>query len=181
MKTIKLTKNMKRTFGILSLFLLVLLVSASFAEAQEKPNVVFILADDLGYGDLGCYDHPYAKTPNIDGLAKSGTRFNRFYATGVTCQPSRVGFMTSRHPRSFERRVGDFGFDGRPTITQLLKNNGYATGHFGKWHIGPGADGKKASEKIPPVPNYGIDEVKIIGSLKDRTKGRDDDTFEATN
>ena len=87
--------------------------------------------------------------------------------------------MTSRHPRSFERRIGDFGFDDRATITELLKNNGYATGHYGKWHIGPGADGKKASEKIPPVPNYGIDKVKIIGSLKDRTKGRDDDTFEA--
>ncbi|TWT81320.1 Arylsulfatase precursor [Planctomycetes bacterium CA13] len=171
---------MKRTLGIFSLFSLILLVSASFADAQEKPNIVFILADDLGYGDLGCYGHPYAKTPNIDGLAKSGTRFSRFYATGVTCQPSRTGFMTSRHPRSFERRIGDFGFADRATITQLLKNNGYATGHFGKWHIGPGAEGKKASEKIPPVPNYGIDEVKIIGSLKDRTKGRDDDTFEAT-
>ena len=96
---------MKITFSILSLFSLILLVSASFADAQEKPNIVFILADDLGYGDLGCYGHPYAKTPSIDRLAKSGTRFTRFYATGVTCQPSRVGFMTSRHPRSFERRV----------------------------------------------------------------------------
>jgi N-acetylgalactosamine-6-sulfatase len=65
---------MKRTFSILSLLSLILLVSASFADAQEKPNVVFILADDLGYGDLGCYGHPYAKTPHIDGLAKSGTR-----------------------------------------------------------------------------------------------------------
>ena len=115
---------MKRTFRILSLLSLILLVSASLANAQEKPNVVFILADDLGYGDLGCYGHPYAKTPNIDRLAKSGTRFTRFYATGVTCQPSRVGFMTSRHPRSFERRVGDFGFGDRTTITQLLSNNG---------------------------------------------------------
>ena len=170
---------MKRTFGVLSLFSLTLLVSASFADAKEKPNIVFILADDLGYGDLGCYGHPYAKTPNIDSLAKSGTRFTRFYATGVTCQPSRVGFMTSRHPRSFERRVGDFGFDGRTTITELLSNNGYATGHFGKWHIGPGAEGKKVSERIPPASDYGIDEIKVLESLKDRTKGRDDNTFEA--
>merc|ERR1712091_493664 len=81
---------------------------ASFAQAQEKPNVVFILADDLGYGDLGCYGHPYAQTPNINSLAKDGTRFTRLYATGVTCQPSRIGFMTSRHPCSFERRVGDY-------------------------------------------------------------------------
>ena len=170
---------MKTAFGILSRFSLILLVSASFADAQEKPNVVFILADDLGYGDLGCYGHPYAKTPNIDSLAKSGTRFTRYYATGVTCQPSRVGFMTSRHPRSFKRRVGDFGFDGHSTITELLNNNGYATGHFGKWHIGPGAGGKKVSDRVPPASDYGIDEIKVLESLKDRTKGRDDNTFEA--
>jgi len=122
--------------------------SCADAESDTPPNVVFILADDLGYGDLGCYGHPYAKTPNIDGLAKSGTRFTRFYATGVTCQPSRTGFMTSRHPRSFKRRIGDFGFDGRATITQLLSDNGYATGHFGKWHIGPGKNGPRHRKRI---------------------------------
>ena len=148
------------------------LLACSFAvaESETPPNVVFILADDLGYGDLGCFGHPYAKTPNIDRLAKSGTRFTRFYTTGVTCQPSRVGFMTSRHPRSFKRRVGDFGFDGRTTITELLNDNGYATGHFGKWHIGPGDAGKKVSERIPPASDYGIDEIKVLASLKDRTK-----------
>ncbi|MDG2168174.1 MAG: sulfatase-like hydrolase/transferase, partial [Opitutales bacterium] len=173
------SNTMKRTFSILSLFSLLLLVAESFADDKDRPNIVFILADDLGYGDLACYGHPYAKTPYIDSLAKEGTRFTRYYATGVTCQPSRVGFMTSRHPRSFERRVGDHGFDGRPTITQLLKNNGYATGHFGKWHIGPAANGKNASEGNPPVFTYGIDEITVLDSLKDRTKGRDDNTFEA--
>ena len=162
------------------LSLLSLMLPLTFAAANEKPNVVFILADDLGYGDLSCYGHPYAKTPHIDGLAKSGTRFTRYYATGVTCQPSRVGFMTSRHPRSYERRVGDFGFDGRAAITELLNKNGYATGHFGKWHIGPGTGGKKVSEITPPADNYGIDEIKVLGSLKDPTKGRDDNTFEAS-
>lgn len=170
---------MKRTSGILSLVSLILLASAPFADAQEKPNIVFILADDLGFGDLACYGHPYAKTPHIDSLAKDGMRFTRYYATGVTCQPSRVGFMTSRHPRSFERRVGDYGFDGRPTITELLNNNGYATGHFGKWHIGPGVEGRKVSERVPPESDYGIDEIKVLDSLKDRTRGRDDNTFEA--
>ena len=167
----------KLTFGILSA--LILLVSTSFADAQEKPNIVFILADDLGFGDVACYGHPYATTPHIDSLAQSGTRFTRYYATGVTCQPSRTGFMTSRHPRSFERRISDFGFDDHTTITQLLGNNGYATGHFGKWHIGPGKNGPTASETNPPLPNYGIDEIKVLGSLKDRKQGRDDNTFEA--
>jgi N-acetylgalactosamine-6-sulfatase len=153
--------------------------TANASPARTSPNIVFILADDLGYGDLACYGHPYAKTPHIDGLAKDGTRFTRYYATGVTCQPSRVGFMTSRHPRSFERRVGDFGFDGRPTITELLNNNGYATGHFGKWHIGPGVEGRKASGLHRPAHDYGIDEIKVLDSLKDRAKGRDDNTFEA--
>ncbi|MBT5018314.1 MAG: sulfatase-like hydrolase/transferase, partial [Planctomicrobium sp.] len=168
---------MNKSIELLSTLVL-LPVLAATANAQElrlsdnsptvkQPNVVFILADDLGFGDLGCYGHPYAKTPNIDGLAKSGTRFTRFYATGVTCQPSRTGFMTSRHPRSFERRIGDFGFDGRATITQLLSDNGYATGHFGKWHIGPGESSPHASEKNHPKPDYGIDEVKVLSSLKD--------------
>lgn len=165
--------------GILSLLSLILLVSAPFADASEKPNIVFILADDVGFGGLACYGHPHAKTPHIDSLAKDGTRFTRYYATGGTCQPSRVGFMTSRHPRSFERRVGDYGFDGRPTVTELLNNNGYATGHFGKWHIGPGVGGGKASERVPPASDYGIDAIRALESVKDRTKGRDDNTFEA--
>ena len=59
--------------------------SITLRNKEERPNIVFILADDLGYGDLGCYGHPYSKTPNINSLAKSGTRFTRFYATGVTC------------------------------------------------------------------------------------------------
>ena len=179
---------MKRTSIFLSLFSLILLTAAAQPGTKNKergttatqPNIVFILADDLGFGDLGCYGHPYAITPNIDGLAKDGTRFTRYYATGVTCQPSRVGFMTSRHPRSFPRRGGDYGFDGRPTITELLNNNGYATGHFGKWHIGPADGGKKVSSVNPPADNYGIDEIKVLDSLKDRSKGRDDNTFEAS-
>ncbi len=82
------------------------------------------------------------------------------------------------HRAILVRRIGDF-VDGRATIKPLLSDNGYAIGHFGKWQIGPGANGKNASEKIPPVPNYGIDEVEVLASLKDRTKGRDDNTFDA--
>jgi N-acetylgalactosamine-6-sulfatase len=109
------------------------------AVATSKPNVIFILADDFGWGDLACYGHPYSRTPNIDKLASEGTRFLQCYATGVTCCPSRTGFMTSKFPATFAKYPASGGFGERVTITELLKKQGYATGHFGKWHIGPGA------------------------------------------
>lgn len=107
------------------------------AADAKKPNIIFILADDYGWGDPHCYGHPYAKTPNIDQLAKEGTRFTRFYATGITCCPARAGLMTGKLPATFQRYPADFGFGDRVTITELLKKHGYATGHVGKWHMGP--------------------------------------------
>ena len=69
--------------------------------APAKPNIVFLLADDLGRGDLHCYGHPYARTPNIDSLARDGTRFMQYHATGATCCPARTGLMTSKWPASY--------------------------------------------------------------------------------
>jgi arylsulfatase A-like enzyme len=102
-----------------------------------KPNVVFLLADDLGGSDLSCYGHPYSRTPNIDSLARDGTRFTQFYATGATCCPTRTGLMTAKFPATYPVYPANGSFADRVTITELLKKNGYATGHFGKWHIGP--------------------------------------------
>src|SRR5581483_5260615 len=102
------------------------------ASAAEKPNIVFLLADDLGYGDLGCTGHPYAKSPAIDRLAKEGTLFANFYVAGPTCCPSRTGLMTSRFPARFQKYPASFGFSGALTVTELLKRGGYRTGHFGK-------------------------------------------------
>jgi N-acetylgalactosamine-6-sulfatase len=99
--------------------------------SARQPNIVFVLADDLGYGDLSCYGHPYAQTPELDKLASEGTMFHRFYVTGVTCCPSRTGFMTSWHPASFPKFLGDFGFGGRVAGTELLQRAGFRTGHFG--------------------------------------------------
>ncbi len=157
------------------IYLLLLALAATNAAVaqlpdERPPNIVMIFADDLGTGDLGCYGHPYAVTPNIDRLATGGTRFTRFYATGVTCCPSRTGFMTSRHPASYDSYMADFGFGNRITITELLQDNGYVTGHFGKWHIGQEKDGV-------PEDDYGLDEVKIIGNSNG--PGRDDDLFAA--
>jgi len=114
-----------------------LTTAALQAAPPRQPNIVLLLADDLGYADLGCYGHPYARTPHLDRLAREGTRFENFHVTGVTCCPSRTGFMTSQWPASFAHYPADGGFGDRPTVTQLLKEAGYATGHFGKWHIGP--------------------------------------------
>ena len=139
------------------------------AAAAEKPNVVFLLADDLGYGDLGCTGHPYAKTPAIDRLARDGTLFHNFYVAGATCCPSRAGLMTSRFPASFQKYPASFGFSGAVTVTDLLKRNGYRTGHFGKWHMG---DEQKNG-------TYGIDLIKVAGGNHRDPRGRDADIADA--
>ncbi len=142
---------------------------ASPADSDRPPNIVFMFADDLGYGDLGCYGHPYAKTPTLDKLASEGTRFTQFYVTGVTCNPSRTGLMTGLFPARFPKYAADFGFGDRATVTELLKSRGYQIGHFGKWHLGPDdADG-----------TYGIDTVRTIGKSRDKSAGRDDDLYSA--
>ncbi|WP_013629293.1 sulfatase family protein [Rubinisphaera brasiliensis] len=155
---------------LLATIVLFFLGLQSYAHAEvPKPNVVFMFADDLGYGDLGCYGHPYAKTPAIDQLAAEGTRFTQHYVTGVTCNPSRTGVMTGQFPARFARYAADYGFGDRVTITELLKRQGYKTGHFGKWHIGPeDADG-----------TYGIDTVQTIGKSRDSAAGRDTDLYSA--
>jgi hypothetical protein len=95
--------------------------------------------------------------------------FHRFYVTGVTCCPSRTGFMTSRHPASYPKYMAEFGFAGRVTVTELLQKAGYRTGHFGKWHMGP--EDKNGT--------YGIDQIETIGGTKTDPGGRDAGLFDA--
>lgn len=154
-----------------NLLLLVLAACAvsfrAFAADAGRPNIIFLLADDLGYGDLACYGHPYARTPALDQLAREGTRFRQFNVTGVTCCPSRTGFMTSKFPATFAGYPANAGFGDRVTITELLKKHGYRTGHFGKWHIGP----------VTKNGTYGIDVIGVDaeeGSRRKRdARGRD--------
>lgn len=148
---------------------------ATAAEARP-PNIVFILADDLGYGDLHCYGHPYSKTPNLDRLAAEGTRFTQFYSTGVTCCPARTGLMTGKFPATFAKYPSAFGFGDRTTVTELLKQQGYATGHFGKWHIGP-----TTTAGTYGIDVVGADDQTASGGKKSRSPelGRDAPIYDA--
>lgn len=150
---------MKHGILIIAFALFASLTVLHAAGSSSKPNIVFLLADDLGRGDLHCYGHPYARTPNIDSLAKDGTRFMQYHATGCTCCPARTGLMSSKSPATYPTYPANGGFAGHVTITELLKKQGYATGHFGKWHIGP--DQKPGT--------YGIDE---IGAAEEEEGGK---------
>ncbi|MFY0627945.1 MAG: sulfatase-like hydrolase/transferase [Reichenbachiella sp.] len=121
--------------------------------AQDSPNVLFILADDMGYGDLGVMGHPYAKTPNMDKLASEGKVFTQSYMSGAWCAPSRSALMTGLYPARQFNQTHMIEKD-KPTVTRVLNDAGYATAHIGKWHIG--AD-KKGVTGAPPPSDYGID------------------------
>src|ERR1043165_3009849 len=110
-----------------------------------RPNVIFILADDLGWGDLSCYGRPDYRTPNIDLLAAQGLRFTDAYSASAVCTPTRVGFITGRYPARLKIGLIEplpannrtVGLDpGHPTIASLLKTSGYDTALIGKWHMG---------------------------------------------
>lgn len=129
-------------FKILIASCLLLIAAKPFA--QSKPNIIFILADDLGYGDIGCYGQQKIKTPNIDRLAKEGIQFMQFYSGSAVCAPARAAFMTGLHtghtPIRGNRGVkpeGQFPLpDNTVTIAMQLQKQGYNTAAFGKWSLG---------------------------------------------
>jgi arylsulfatase A-like enzyme len=119
---------------MIRLLLLLLFSATAFA---ERPHIVLVMADDHGYGDTGFTGHPFVQTPHLDAMAKASVVFNRFYASAPVCSPTRAGLLTGRHP--FRVNVPNHGHYLRPeetTIAEALKDAGYVTGHFGKWHIG---------------------------------------------
>ena len=103
----------------------------------KPPNIILVMADDQGYGDMGYTGHPFLKTPNFDAMAKESIVFDRFYAAAPVCSPTRASVMTGRTP--MRTNVLNHGHYLRPhefTIAEALKKSGYHTSHFGKWHIG---------------------------------------------
>ncbi len=117
----------------------------------EKPNIIFILADDLGYSDLGIMGHPYAKSPNIDLLAREGIRFTNAYMAAAWCSPSRYALMSGVFPAR-EFTVTHLLRVDQPNIGRLLRDSGYATAHYGKWHMGD------HRQDAPPPYDYGFEE-----------------------
>ena len=143
-------------------FTLALCLSACAADAVAKdsaPNIVIMLCDDLGYGDLGCYGHPSIQTPHLDELAQQGMRLTDFYATAPVCSSSRAGLLTGRTPS----RLGVYDWipaghvmhlrPSEQTIASLLRDAGYATCHVGKWHL----NGKFNSPEQPQPGDHGFD------------------------
>src|SRR5690606_25847773 len=118
--------------------------SAQQKKSASKPNIVFILADDLGYGDLSCYGQQRYQTPNIDRLAAEGMRFTQFYSGTSVCAPSRSSLMSGQHTgHTFIRGNKEVRPEGQQaiadsvhTIAEHLKKAGYTTGAFGKWGLG---------------------------------------------
>ena len=104
-------------------------------QREHNPNIIIILCDDLGYGDLGCYGNKTISTPNLDDLAKGGKRFTDFYASATWCMPSRKGLMTGVHPYKGGLRNDDL-LRTRTMLPEMLKNCGYSTALLGKWHLG---------------------------------------------
>jgi uncharacterized sulfatase len=132
-----------------------------------KPNVVMVFIDDMGWGDFSCFGNKEAKTPNIDRIAAEGIRFEQFYVNSPICSPSRCALTTGQYPQRWrinsylnnradnERRgVAQWLDPKAQTLARLLKQNGYATGHFGKWHLG----GQRDVDDAPPITAYGFDE-----------------------
>jgi arylsulfatase A-like enzyme len=141
------------------------LLSAAAVAADDRPNVVVVLADDLGPGDLSCYGGK-TPTPNLDRMAKEGTRFTRYYAPAPICSPSRCGTITGQFPgrwkitsflqtRAGNRACGqaDFLDPKAPSLPRALKAAGYRTAHVGKWHLGGGRD----VASPPKFAAYGYD------------------------
>ena len=140
--------------------------AAAQTAADTRPNILFIFADDWGWGDLSCHGHPYVKTPNIDRLAKEGTDFHRFTVASGVCSPSRTAVMTGHFPARYnidghfawvpsneKRNMPDWLSPESTLLPRLLQKSGYATAHYGKWHL--------SNNMIPdsPLPAaYGYDD-----------------------
>ncbi len=140
------------------------------AQGASQPNLVFIFADDWGWGDLSCHGHPWLKTPHLDRLASEGIDFQQFNVLNPVCSPSRTALMTGRYPARFsihqhfaappsnaQRGMPDWLDPKAPTLPRFLKQAGYRTAHFGKWHLT-----NRETHGAPEPAAYGYDVASVF-------------------
>lgn len=139
---------------------------ATSLTAAQRPNIVLVFIDDMGWGDFSCFGNTEANTPHIDAMAEEGLRFHQFYVNSPICSPSRVAISTGQYPQRWritsflarramneERGVANWLDPKAPMLARILKADGYATGHFGKWHMG----GQRDVDNAPAITDYGFD------------------------
>ncbi|MCA9049927.1 MAG: sulfatase-like hydrolase/transferase [Planctomycetaceae bacterium] len=142
-------------------------VASASEQAQGRPNIVLVFIDDMGWGDFSCFGNTAVETQNFDRLAAEGIRFEQFYVNSPICSPSRVAISTGQYPhrwkitsyldnrqRNIDRGVAQWLDPAAPMLARVLHDAGYATGHFGKWHMG----GQRDVGEAPLITEYGFDE-----------------------
>ncbi len=160
----------------------------SKAGERTRPNIVFIYADDWGWGDLSCHGNEWLKTPNIDRLAREGVDFQQFLVLNPVCSPSRTALMTGKFPARFcidqhfaapqqnrQRNMPDWLDPRAPTLPRFFRQSGYRTGHFGKWHLT-----NRETYGAPTPDGYGIDEAKVFNGGAEWPSAKVHETAENT-
>jgi uncharacterized sulfatase len=140
---------------------------SSFAWSVDRPNIILVFIDDMGWADLSCFGNQDAQTPNIDRMAREGIAFEQFYVNSPICSPSRVAISTGQYPQRWgitsylarrelneQRGMAQWLDPKAPMLARSLQEAGYATGHFGKWHMG----GQRDVAEAPPISDYGFDQ-----------------------
>ena len=150
-------------------------MAGAAAEAETRPNVVLIYADDIGYGDLGCYGATAVKTPNLDQLARRGMKFTDAHSSSATCTPSRYSMLTGEYAWR-KKGTGVLPGDARLILDPanlfwpgMMKRAGYCTGVVGKWHLGLGTGNLDWNRDIRPGPlEVGFDAAFLMPATGDR-------------
>ncbi len=178
---------MRKIFFLAIVGSLLFTIGCSPKNSAQKPNVILIFIDDMGWSDLSCFGNTDAQTPNIDKLATQGICFEQFYVNAPICSPSRVAISTGTYPqrwnitsylefsqRNKERGMANWLSTSAPMLARDLHDAGYTTGHFGKWHMG----GQRDVTDAPPISDYGFDQsltnfegmgAKLLPLTKDET------------